>query len=104
MLSGATVKSVPSGIISPPVDIAVTSSTVSPWNRLGAASWTPKRMAEESAIQMASCVKPTSAMPTILPINSCMGRTEEISTSTMRFDFSSSTPRSTWLANIMIMK
>ena len=51
-----------------------------------------------STIHSRNCVKPTRAMPTILPIISWKGFTELMSTSTMRLVFSSITPRITCTA------
>ena len=93
MLSGAISICAVLGTLTPGVSAKV--STVSGVNRLGAATCTPSRMPTERITHIANCVSPTNAIPTILPTNSCVGFTEEISTSTMRFDFSSNTPRST---------
>ena len=50
-----------------------------------------------STPQSRSCVKPTKASPSTLPIKSWNGFTDEIITSMIRFDFSSMTPLMIWL-------
>ena len=42
-----------------------------------------------------NCARPTSPIPTILPVKSSVGRSRESSTSTTRLDFSSMAPTST---------
>ena len=51
----------------------------------------PVRMTTNMTPQMASCTKPTSEMPTILPIMSWKGLTLDTISSTMRLVFSSIT-------------
>ena len=104
MLPGSAASSAPLESISPEVAVVATVSTASELKRSGAASWMPKRMAPDNAAHITNCVNPTKAIPTILPTSSWAGFTDESSTSTIRFDFSSNTPRKTKLANMMIMK
>ena len=52
------------------------------------------------------CVRPTRPIPMIFPSISSVGRTDAITSSTMRFVFSSMTPRRFWkpyMKNVMYM-